>query len=137
MPTLNEARTAVYSRVESDFTELSESRITFDNEDFKEPEPADPWLRVAVRTTGREQDTLGRIGNRRFRSTAIVFAQVFVPSTKGLKRSDEIVRAFSLVFDAVSFSGLDFLAARSYETGPDGRWFIQVVECPFEYDEIR
>ena len=94
-------------------------------------------MRVSVRTIGREQDTLGQAGNRRFRSSAIVFAQIFVPTKSGTKRSDELVTAFQETFDAVSFDSLDFSGARSYESGPDGKWYVQIVECPFDYDEIR
>ncbi len=136
MTTLNEAKEAVYSRFTSDFTGVPLVNIAFDNEEFEEPVASD-WVRLTVRSVDRSQDTLGGIGNRRFRSEALVLVQVYTQFNTGVKQSDALAKAAADVFDAVSFSGLDFQAATTRETGPDGKWYQSVAEAPFSFDEIK
>ncbi len=136
MTTLNDAREAVYLRFTSTFTGVTADRVALDNEDFQEPRDGN-WVRLVVRSVDREQDTLGRPGNRKFRPLATVFVQVYVPVDSGLQASDTLAKEAADVFEGVSFSGLDFEAAVVRETGPTDRWFQSVMEAPFRYEEIR
>ena len=137
----NEARKAITMRFLDRFKGVERERIALDNEDFKAPENGD-WVRFVVRHNGRAQDTLGCPANRRFRSAGIVFVQVFTEAASsttmgGTEKADELCKEIADIFDAVSFDGLDFQAAVCRESGPDGRWYIHIVEAPFEYDEIK
>ena len=136
MTTLSAAKEAVYQRFVDNYTGVTLDRIVFDNEDFDEPDTGD-WVRLVVRNIGRAQDTLGKAGNRRFRSGAIVFVQVYTEANTGVQQSDTLAKEAANIFEGVSFSGLDFRSALVRETGPDGKWYQSVVEAPFEYDEIR
>lgn len=136
MTQLNEAKEAVYVRFVTMFTGVTSDRMAFDNEEFNQPETGD-WVRLVVRSTARTQETLGQVGNRRFRATASVFVQVYTQVDTGVKQSDVLAKAAADVFDAVSFSGLDFQSAIVRETGPSGRWYQSVVEAEFDYDEIK
>ena len=136
MTTLSEAKEAVYQRFVDNYTGVTLDRITFDNEDFNEPDTGD-WVRLVVRSTSRIQDTLGKAGNRRFRSTASVFVQVYTATNTGVKQSDTLAVEAADIFEGVSFSGLDFQSAVIRETGPDGKWYQSVVEAEFSYDEIK
>lgn len=136
MTTLNEAKEAVYARFAANFTGMTADRIAFDNEEFNEPGTGD-WVRLSVRSTGRLQDTLGKSGNRRFRSTASVFVQVYTEANTGVKQSDTLAKEAADIFEGVSFGGLDFTAAVIRETGPDGKWYQTLVEAEFDYDEIK
>lgn len=139
MTTLNEARSAVYTRFLDNFTGLPVERITFDNEEFESLEQGSlNWVRLVVRSTTRQQDTIGRPSNRRYRSAATVIVQVYTQVNTGVKSSDSLVEEIQSIFEGVSFDGLDFdEAATPTELGVDGRWYVATVEAPFDYDEIK
>ena len=63
-------------------------------------------MQLAVRHTGRTQETLGAKGNRRFRSFGSVFVQVFTEVGERTLVADCIAQAIVEVFDAVTFGGL-------------------------------
>lgn len=134
MTTPNEARTAVYSRFTTQWT--NGVAYTFENEKYDPPETA-PWVRLTVRNLLSEQDCLGAPGHRRFRRVAMVFAQVFVPLDTGTKDSDALVSALQGIFEGQSFSGLDFTAVSSREVGVDEAWHLTLVEAPFDYEETK
>lgn len=134
MTTLNEAREAVYLRFATQWA--ATTPFGFDNEELEEPSNA-PWARVTVRTLVRGQETLGRTGNRRFRSKALVFIQVFTRSNVGMKQGDDLATQAANIFEGISFSGLDFVGATVSEIPDSGKWNQHVVEAPFDYDEIK
>lgn len=134
--TINEARDAVYERFLAQWTATPATAYTFENEKF-DPPAGIPWVRVTVRNIGSTQACLGPPGNRRFRRSALGFAQIFTPADTGTKDSDTLAAAFAAIFEAVSFDGLDFRAASSREVGVDDGWHLTLVEVPFEYEEIK
>ncbi len=136
MTTPNEAREAVYLRFTGTFVGVTADRIALDNEEFNEPETGN-WVRLVVRHGGRAQETLGKPTNRRFRSEATVFVQVYTPTDVGMKTGDLLAKAAANIFEGVSFSGLDFREATVNESGPDGRWYQHLVEAVFDYEEIK
>ena len=123
------------------------ARITFDNEKFDEP-PDGEWVRLAVRHTGRSQETLGAKGNRKFRSFGSVFVQVFTEAGERMLVADCIAQKIVEVFDDLTCivpgvvpgsepSALVFEAASSSEGGPEGKWNMVIVEAPFSYDDVK
>lgn len=136
MTTLNEAREAIYSRFVDNYTGVASSRITFDNEEFEAPTTGN-WVRLMIVSTSRTQTTLGRSGNRRFLSTGIVLVQVYTRVNTGLQDSDSLTREVAELFEGVSFSGVDFNSAFSREIGPQGPWYMAVVEAEFSFEEIK
>ena len=126
----------VWTDVTHEVTVLDRKRITSDNEKFVEP-PAGEWVRLAVRHTGREQESMGGTGNRRFRSYGSVFVQVFTEAGGRTLKADGIAQAIVDVFDVESFDGLAFEAAFSSEGDPEGKWNMAIVEAPFAYDEVK
>jgi Bacteriophage related domain of unknown function len=137
MTTLSEARESVYQRFLDNFTGVSSTRITFDNEEF-EAGTSSSWVRLVVRTSTRVQSTLGRATNRRYRTMASVMIQVFVPANSGVAAADSLASEAASIFEGVSFDGLDFdQAAIINEIGVDGYWFMTLVESNFSYDEIK
>ena len=147
MPTPSSARQSIFDRMRNSFSlKLTgePKRLTLDNQKFKEPDFGE-WVRLVVRHSGREQETLGGTGNRRFQSDASVVAQVFTDQSFAaperpedlLVRADELAKEISDLFGSTSFDGLAFQAASSREAGQDGKWFLNVVEVPFTYEDIR
>ncbi len=134
MTTLGEAKESVYSRFVTEWA--AETPFVFDNEELEEP-TNDPWVRVVVRSLSRRQETKGRTGNRRFRSSALVFVQVYTRTNIGVKQGDELAVQAMGIFEATSFDGLDFNDGAVRESGPDGKWYQHLVEIAFDYDEIK
>ena len=134
MTTINEAREAIYARFIANFT--GTSNITFDNEDFDDP-ASGSWVRLSIRHAVRLQDTLGRSGNRSFKSGASVFIQVYTAINAGLSLADTLAREAANVFEGVSFSELDFRGALIKESGPTGKWYQTLVEIEFDYYETK
>lgn len=136
MATINDAKEAIYQRFLDNYTGVTADRITFDNEEFDTPTTGN-WVRLAVRGTSRAQDTLGKITNRKFRSTAILFIQVFTRTNTGTKDADVLAKEAADIYEGFSFSGVDFQSALQRELGPDGPWYQVVVESEFDFDEIK
>ena len=91
MTTLNEAKEAIYLRFTSNFTGVAADRIALDNEEFNTPTSGD-WVRLVIRNISRTQNTLGKPGNRRFRSKALVLVQVYTEVNTGVKQSDALAK---------------------------------------------
>lgn len=135
MTTLNEAREAIYQRFNDNFTGLPLSETTFDNEDFTPPDG--PWVRLTVRQAGGGQETLGAKGNRSYRRIAGTFAQVHTLADQGTAEADGIAQEILAIFEGESFSDLDFNDGVIREIGSDGRFYQEVVEINFDYDERK
>lgn len=136
MTTLNEAKEAIYQKFKDEFTGVVWGRVGLDNEEFNTPDSGD-WVRLVVRSLSRKQNTLGKVGNRKFRAKALVLVQVFTEANTGVKQSDTLATEAANIFDGKSFSGLDFWSALVREVGPDKKWYQTMVEVEFDYDEIK
>ena len=133
MTTINEAKEAVLSRFVDSWGDTT--RYVFDNEKFNS---GVEWVRVVVRNTGAEQETLGGVGSRKFLRRATLFVQVFVPVGEGTKNMDALSRQARDIYEGVSFSGVRFPGAGVVrETGSDGTWNRSIVEIEFQYDETK
>ena len=106
---INEARTAIEAQFETEFTNLFTAvKVATDNTKEFAQETGKGWVRLSVQHTGRIQETLGKEGKRRFRSSGSVFIQIFTPIGGGdnvekgqeMKRSDELASKAAEVFDA-------------------------------------
>lgn len=134
MTTLNDAKRSVYDRFILLWAAITP--IALDNEELEEP-PESAWVRVTVRQVGRLQDTLGATGNRKMRSTANAFVQVYTRTNQGTSEGDLLAQTARDIFDAVSFDGLDFLAADISEEGVDEKWYVHLVSAEFDYEQIK
>lgn len=134
--TVNEAREAVYARVLDNYTGVPKTSIALGNEDFK-PLENEPWLRVTVQTLVKTQRTLGKLGNRRYRTKALAFIQIFTPTNTGTELGDALAFEAANLFEGFRFSGLSFNAVDTRDTGPDGQWYQHLVEAIFDYDDIK
>ena len=134
MTTYNDAKQAIIDRFVAQ-TSLAPPRYTFDNENYQEPEDGLPWARVTVRHTGGNQRTLGPVGLRRFDRRGSVFIQIMTSSDTGTSAGDLLAEASRAIFEATSFSGLDFHNADIRVTPGDSTWWTTLVECPFQYQE--
>jgi hypothetical protein len=136
MTTLNDATEAIYLRLDANFSGVTDDRICLENEEFDEPESGE-WVKIVVRVTGRNQNTMGKIGNRRYRTKAILYAQVFTGIDTGVQTSQNLLKLIADIFEGVSFSGLDFTDATQRNGDASGKWKMSFVEAEFDFDEIK
>lgn len=136
MTTRVEATEAIYQEFVDGW---GSEAFTFDDEKFDPPDAAF-WARLTVRHSDSRQDTLGKTGNRRFTRLGSVFVQVFTLANEGGRAaSDVLAETVRGIFEGVSLAGttVRFTSVSISEIGPDGKWYGQVVEAAFEYDEIK
>ena len=112
--------------------------FTLENEDFSAP-ASGPWARFTSRITARTQETLGRVGDRRYQTLGSAFVQIFDDVNVGTRRAKELAQLIVEGFEGVRISGttVRFYDVVPREIGPDGRWFQTNVEISFEFDETR
>lgn len=132
--TLNEAREAIYARWASEWGSTTPYQL--DNEEFTPPADA-PWARVVVRHRASGQETLGAVGSRRYQRGGSIFVQLFDLEGMGVQRLDGLAQPARAVFEGVSFSGIRVHDAVVREAGPDGRWYMVVIESFFDYEELK
>lgn len=133
MPTPAEATSAIYARWISLWTATP---YTFDNEKF-DPVSNKAWARVVTRQLVSAQETLGRIGARRFRREGIIIIQIFVPPDTGTREARELAKAAADIYEGVSFSSVDCTNAQIAEISDQPSWFQVNVEVDYAYEESR
>lgn len=134
MTTINQAKDIVLKRFDAHW-DSDVCPVVYDNE-ASEGQNA-PWARLTIRNTSGGQDTLGKEGNRKFLRTAHVIIQIFTKLQEGTKQSDELAQEARDIFECRSISGLDFGSGEVREIGPDGGWYIVVVDVIFNYYETK
>lgn len=113
--------------------------VTLDNEEHDNNDGIVPWVRVAIRHNAAGQETLGKVGNRKFMRGGSVFVQVYVLGNEGTSEADTLATTARNVFEGVSLAGttVRFKDVIVRETGPTDKWYQTVVEAVFEYDETK
>jgi len=132
-----DAREAIYATFVAAWG--TTSALTLDGEAFSPPAGA-PFVRLAVRHTGSQQESLGDVGNRKFNRVGSVFVQVFAPKDQGARVADQLAHAARAILEGTHFSGSDIriFAAATRELGPDEDGYYQVnVEAAFDYTERK
>ncbi len=138
MTTLNEARVAVVDRFLASITGIPASRVVLQNEDEKFTDGSDAaWMRLSVLHQTRGQETLGKSGNRKYRSFAQVVVQVYTLIDTGLQSGDTLATEAKDIFEGVNFGGLAFNNGMVRESGPGGKWYMHIAEIDFDYEEIK
>lgn len=131
--TFTEAREAIYQRW-ADNTPLA--NWTLANEKYTAPNDT-PWARVTVNHENGEQDSLGRIGQRKFLRRGRVLIQLFDQVDNGLQDLDVLAVAARAIFEGTTFAGISFIGADIRESGQDGEWYQILVDAPFDYQETK
>ena len=134
--THNEAREAIYTRFVANLPSALGSNYTFANEKYSPPDST-LWARLTVNHEAGEQDSLGKVGDRKFLRRGRVLIQIFGPVDSGLRALDLVADAVRDIFEGVSFDGLYFFSSDIREGSNDGEWFQIIVDAPFFYSETK
>lgn len=137
MTTYLEAKERIYETFDTDFT--TTANVTFDNEKYDPPDNTS-WVRLAVRHTGRQQESLGPVAGRKFESFGSVFVQCFAPLDTGAKTADTLAQAAQAVFEGKTIGAaerLRFTSVSIVEVGPGEDWHQVNVEAFFTYTETK
>ena len=135
---------------------IERDQVVFDNVKFEDSNPPEgkPWVRLAVRHLSRNQETLGKKGNRKFRVEALVMIQVFTLAETNTMEGDAVAWAVAELYDAEKIIAYDqyrekssqvaivngdivFGSASCSETGVEGKLWALLVEIPFSYETIK
>lgn len=135
MPTLNEAREAIYQRW-ADNSPLPSAQYVFEANAFSPP-TLNPWARVSVLHVESEQETLGPSGSRRFLRPGSAIVKLYGRKDRGRRELDLLAQSSRAVFEGTSFSGLNFMGATAREGQDEGEWLVAVIEAPFFYEETK
>jgi hypothetical protein len=136
MTTYAQAREAIYQEFFDAWG--STTVFTFDNEKF-DPPKNDSWVRLSVRHQAADQETLGKVGNRRFMRSGLAIVQVYIPIDGGMAAGDSLIALVKTAFEGKRLTGstVRFFSTLAREIGSDGKWFQINVETPFDFEEIR
>lgn len=135
MTTLSEARKAIYTKFINEWG--TSTPYTFDNEQFNSETINGPWVRLSVRNQLSEQESLGPKGRRKYRREGAIMVQCFALADTGMASLDNVVMAVRTVFEGEKFDGVFVDDTVTREVGPDGRWFMTVVESFFHYNQTK
>lgn len=132
---VGDARNTIYTRFINEWADRTPFQL--DNETFEIP-TSGPWVRLVVRNTLGEQDTLGRPGNRKYLRNGFIAGQVFTPVNEGTAQGDLLAEQLRDIFEGTSFGGI--LANNGTITEldqQDGRWYQHNVSVAFFVEQIK
>lgn len=142
MTTITEARNLVYQKFLDCWTGTPLSQVTLENESNRLDNGTDPFVRFTLRHTTGGQETLGRVGNRRFERQAIAATQIFTPaassgSSGGMFTGDELAQEALDILEAMTFDGIYTNDGVIREQDSDGKWKGHLVTVALFYEERK
>ncbi len=103
------------------------------------------FARLRVKTTSREQRTMGKPGNRRFDVEGIIDVRLVGPTNEGTKKLDLLARVVGKIYESRRFGvragemGVTTFATTPSEATGDRQspqaWVV-VVTTPFEFTDV-
>lgn len=116
-------------------------RTVLEGEQY-DPDETEPFYELEVLEEGREQETLGRVGNRRFLSKARFYLRIHYPvqisgATKGSRPISVLAKEARDVFEGKTISGLRLFAVEVRQGPTDGKWIRRLVTGEFDYQERK
>jgi hypothetical protein len=116
-------------------TDETRPEVAWDNFQFT-PEEVKPFVRFAVKHLVGSQESLGSVGNRVFRKSGIVFADLFIPKDTGVATLDKWSKTARSAFEGVQSGDVWFRDVVTLEQDPDGEYLRALTQSDFQYDEI-
>lgn len=138
MTTINEARGRIYQDFVTGWTATPAGNVTLDNESFSPP-AGQAWVRLVVRHLGRDQESLGGVGSRKFESRGSAIVQCFAPLDSGCAGADALAQDAQGILEGKTLlpEGIRFTSAEPREIGPTEDWYQFNVEATFTYTQTK
>ena len=116
----------------------STTTVAYDNVSFIPPVGTTAWVRLTIQFMDGDIASLGPIGDRIFRRSGYITADIFTESGTGAKSNDDYCDTILSIYEGKTLDGLVFIQNAHISTiGNYDKWFHQRVFCRFEFDEIR
>jgi len=107
-------------------------QVAYDNIDIK-PDGAE-WIQFTV---GHGSGTIAALGQKFFRRTGLIVANIYVREGQGQQRIDEIAEALLAWIERFEVGGGRVRDPGYIELGSVGGWWQANVSATFEYDALR
>jgi hypothetical protein len=113
--------------------------FAFGNEALDPPDGY--WVRLWVRSVPGQQETLGRVGNRRYNRPGFVIGDIRSPPGQGQGGNQRLGEHLRDIFEGIRLGPYDLrfgvLDIQDVGEIEDGRWWASTAECRFEYEDFR
>ena len=126
-----DALTAIESRFYTLWS-TSNADVTYGNVAF-EPKDNRPWIRLTVQHGDTNR---AAVWPEYYRSTGVIFAQIFIPPNKGSKLALTLADQVSAIWRGQQFSGISCLSPSVNDVGVREGWYQVNVTCPYYRDEL-
>lgn len=126
-----DALTTIESRFHS-LWDKTDADVTYGNVAFQ-PRNNFPWVRLTVQHGDTNR---AAVYPEYYRSTGVIFAQIFVPPNKGTKLALTLADTVSGIWRGQQFSGVSCLAPSVTDVGVRDGWYQVNVSCPYYRDEL-
>lgn len=112
--------------------------IAADSQHFNPPSN-DEFVRLAVRHTVSNQESLGGVGTRKYDRQGFVIVQIFTPLNVGVKTALTLADQAREIFEGTRITGIDmrFNDCQIQELGPLDGWYQVNVQTEFAYSEVK
>lgn len=138
MTLLSGAEQSVLTRFLANWTGTALTQVVFQNEGHESVDDSESaWVRLSVQEVGGGQQTLGSVGDRKYRRRARVDVQIFTPADSGARPGKLLAEQARLIFEGQSFDGLDLFDCDISDGGKDEKWHMTVATTRFDFWETK
>ncbi|RKY09815.1 MAG: hypothetical protein DRP56_02115 [Planctomycetota bacterium] len=126
----------IRSRFKTQIADGQSLPTQYDNEGgFTKPNAA-IWGRLSIVDGDTDQADIGSTSNRRYRTVGILYAQLFIPLSKGDKALRVMAGHIETAFRGLTAGNIHYGTPKGKPMGRDGNYWAYTVRCPFYFDEI-
>lgn len=125
---------AIQGHFATHFTDLSATRIAWDNVSFDVPKDKLPWVRFSVQPNGSSYKSFGK--SRLTRRVGIIFIQLFTIENSETLIASQLTDKIVAVFETKLLSGVTFQSPDARPAGISNGWYQYNIAVPFYFDDI-
>ena len=141
MRNINQIREFIFQKMQAlkdnNANDELQFELFFENNSPSNPTGDSCWVLFQLVHVNSVQTSMGKVGNRRFERRGAITAIVNTPSSTGTEKADLISNMIKNEFEGISDGDFYTIMGTINELGTNESWYVQVVEVPFFYFEIR
>lgn len=116
-------------------TTLNNTPVSYESVAFTKPVGAH-WLRLTTRPGEARQKSMGKIGDRRFRTAGVALVEVYTPFGAGTGLSDDLAGKIQNHFSGVTIYGVVYSAVLVGPGRQEGSEWRVLLTMPFRADRL-